>query len=250
MRGLAGKRIIVAGSATGIGAATARRLAAEGARLVLGDANTEGVEKIATEIGAPWRAFDLADADSIATLVSGACAELGGLDGVANVAADTSQATVLRDVDLMDMDLGLWQHTLQTNLIGTAWIIKQCLPHLIEAGGGAIVNVSSEATVMGYPVPAAYAASKAGVNTLARHVATRWGKQNIRCNSVSPGAVLSEKMYAMGEEYIQSMRDGTPHARLGEPEDLAASIAFLLSDDGEWVTGQVWSVNGGTFLRE
>jgi NAD(P)-dependent dehydrogenase (short-subunit alcohol dehydrogenase family) len=250
MRGLKGKRILVAGSASGIGAATARRLAAEGAHPFLGDIDEAGVAAVAAEIGAVWSRYDLADAASITAMVATAADTLGGLDGVANVAADLRREILDHDGDLLEMDLDVWRHTLNSNLVGFAWTIKEVLPHLMDAGGGAIVNVSSDATVSGYPVPAAYAASKAGINTLARHVATRWGKAKIRCNSISPGAVLSDSMRAMGEEYLKQMQAQTPHERLGEPDDLAASIAFLLSDDGAWVTGQVWSVNGGTALRE
>lgn len=250
MRGLQGKRILVAGSATGIGAAIARRLAEEGAHVALGDINADGVKEVAASINAPWTQFDLVDTDSIDQLVEFATRELGGLDGVANVAADTRQSQVLADAELLGMDLATWHRALNANLLGFAWIINKSLPHLLEAGGGSIVNVSSDATSSPYPVPVAYAASKAGINTLARHVSSRWGKNKIRCNTVSPGAVLSEAMYAMGEEYIESMTLGAPHYRLGQPADLAATIAFLLSDDAEWVSGQVWSVNGGSHMRE
>lgn len=250
VNGLKGKRILVAGCATGIGAATAKRLAAEGASLVLGDINEAGLQAVARSVDAPWQIFDLADTESIDELVSFAVERLGGLDGVASVAADTRQSQVLRDLELLDMDPELWRHALNVNLIGLAWIANKTLPHLLETGGGSIVNVTSDATVSPYPVPVAYSASKAGINAMTRHVSSRWGKQGIRCNAVSPGAVMSEAMYAMGEEYIESMRAGSPHARLGEPEDLAATIAFLLSDDAEWVSGQVWSVNGGSYMRE
>src|SRR5699024_9125208 len=127
---------------------------------------------------------------------------------------------------------------------------RAVIPHLVDAGGGAIVNVTSDATATGYPVPPAYAASQAGINTVTRHVAARWGAEKIRRHAISPGPVASGKMPALAEDDAAEMLKGAPLRRLGEPADLAASIAFLMSDDGAWVTGQVWSVNGGTLLRE
>lgn len=256
MRGLRGKRILVAGSASGIGAATAVRLGEEGARLVLGDLDEDGAQAVAqrvTAAGGSARAvrFDLVDPDSIDALVAAAVAELGGLDGVANVAADTSPDTINADVAVVDMDVALWEHTLRANLIGFALIAKHAVPHLVEAGGGAIVNISSGAAWAGEDVRPAYAASKAGINTLTRHLAKAYGKQGVRANSVAPGAVFTEAFEAnMGERAKEWMLAIAATNRIGYPADLANTIAFLLSDDAEWVTGQVWSTNGGSLLRE
>jgi NAD(P)-dependent dehydrogenase (short-subunit alcohol dehydrogenase family) len=251
-----GKRILVAGSATGIGAATAIRLGEKGANLILGDLNEEGANTVAERIttaGGSARAlrFDLADAESIDSLVAAAVAHLGGLDGVANVAADTSPETIGGDKAVLDMDVALWEHVLRTNLIGFAVIAKHAIPHLVGAGGGAIVNVSSGAAWAGEDVRPAYAASKAGVNTLTRHLAKAYGKQGVRANSVAPGAVFTESFRTnMGEAAKEWMLRLSATNRIGYPEDLANTIVFLLSDDAEWVSGQVWSVNGGAFLRE
>lgn len=256
MRGLSGKRILVAGSATGIGAATARRLAEEEARLHLGDVNADGLSAVVEELrgaGADVSSsvFDLVDAASVEALVRDAVEHLGGLDGVANIAADLSPATIGNDVALLDMDVAIWEQTLRANLIGYALIAKQALPHLIEAGGGSIVNTSSGASWIGEDTRPAYAASKAGINTVTRHIAKAYGKQNIRANSVSPGAVMSETALAtMSEEFKDQMRAGLTLTRLGEPADLAQSICFLLSDDTTWVSGQVWNVNGGAGFRD
>lgn len=192
MRGLEGKRIIVAGSATGIGAATARRLAEEGARVLLGDINTDGVRAVAEEIGMPWRTFDLVSDESVNALVDAAKDELGGLDGAALIAADITPATIGNDHDLLEMDVDIWKHTLDVNLIGYARIMKRAIPLLLEAGGGAFVSVSSDAAIIGEPTRPAYAAAKAGIEALTRHVASRWGKENIRAMAVAPGMVLSE----------------------------------------------------------
>lgn len=232
MRGLEGKRIIVAGSATGIGAATARRLAEEGARVLLGDINTDGVRAVAEEIGMPWRTFDLVSDESVNALVDAAKDELGGLDGAALIAADITPATIGNDHDLLEMDVDIWKHTLDVNLIGYARIMKRAIPLLLEAGGGAFVSVSSDAAIIGEPTRPAYAAAKAGIEALTRHVASRWGKENIRAMAVAPGMVLSEAAKAnVGEEFLEQMLQTHRMPRLGDPADLAASISFLLSDD-------------------
>ena len=256
MRGLTGKRILVAGGATGIGAATAVRLGEEGARLYLGDLNDAGARDVAGKIrdaggDAEAARFDLADADSVATLVAGAAEHLGGVDGLANVAADLSPETLGNDVALLEMDPAVWERTLRANLIGFALLAKQAIPHLIAAGGGAIVNTSSGASWAGETTRPAYAASKAGINALTRHIASTYGKQGVRANSVSPGAVLSETaLRTMGEKFQAKLLRGVTVGRLGKPEDLAQTIAFLLSDDADWVSGQVWSVNGGGGFRD
>ena len=249
MRGLQDKRIIVAGSATGIGAEVARRLTEEGAKVLLGAINTVGVQQLADELGAPWRHFDLADDGSVLKLVGAAATELGGLDGVANVAADLSPGTIGNDVDLLDMDPQIWQKTLNVDLIGFARVTKAALPLLVHAGGGSIVNVSSEAAVMGETTRPAYAAAKAGVEALTRHVASTWGKDKIRCNSVAPGLLIPEGAPIESSDFVKDAVKGQPIPRIGRPADLAATIAFLLSAESEWITGQAWSINGGGSYR-
>ncbi|TMR94238.1 SDR family NAD(P)-dependent oxidoreductase [Nonomuraea basaltis] len=257
MRGLTGKRIVVAGGASGIGAATAERLAAEGAAVVVGDVNIDAAEATAkriTDTGATALAveFDLGDESSVGALVDTAVTQLGGVDGLYNVAADVSAETLGRDGDLLDMDPAVWRRTLEVNLIGFALTSRAVLPLLLEQGGGAIVNTSSLAAHVGDHARAAYQTSKAGINALTRHIASRWGKQAIRCNCVSPGVVLTEsaQKMALSPEAMEFTRMTLPSTRLGKPEDLAGIVAFLLSDDGEWINGQVWSVNGGAMLRE
>ena len=256
MRGLEGKTIIVASGASGIGAATARRLAEEGARVLIGDVNEAGltatVDRLRAAGGvveAKW--FDLADAGSIRELV-GTCVErFGAIDGLVNVGADIEIARREMGHDLLDMDIADWQRTLRVNLIGHALTIGAAIPHLVAAGGGAIVGVSSAAAQGGFADAPAYAVSKAGLNALARHVARRWGKDNIRCNYIAPGWILSEAAlaYLTREKHDEAVA-ALPLTRLGTPEDTAALIAFLLSDDGAWITGQVVAINGGAAFRD
>lgn len=248
---LKGKRILVAGSGRNVGAETARKLAAEGAVLFLGDINEEAVQSVAEEIGAKSSWFDLADLDSIEKLVSQAVDHLGGLDGVANVAADISPGLLNNDLDLLEMKTEIWERTLNANLIGYAHIIKNALPHILKEESGAIVNVSSGSYFMGEDTRPAYAASKAGVNTLTRHVASRWGKDNVRCNAVAPGMIVTETASDLvDDDYLKESLKGVPLTRLGQSSDIANGIAFLLSDEAEWITGQVININGGATYRD
>ena len=257
MRNLQGKRIIVAGGASGIGAATAERLGAEGAAVVIGDINIDAAQATAKRVAdaggtALAVAFDLADEQSARDLVTTAVEQFGGVDGLYNVGADVSADVLGRDGDLLTMDPAVWRRTLEVNLIGYAFTARAVLPLLLEQGGGTIVNTSSAAAHVGDHSRAAYQSSKAGINALTRHIANRWGKQGIRCNCVSPGIVLTEsaKTMALSDEVLAFAQMTIPSPRFGKPEDLAGVVAFLLSDDAEWINGQVWSINGGALLRE
>lgn len=256
MKGLKGKRIVVAGCATGIGEATVERLAAEGAELFLGDVNDTGMAIVIERVSGggakvDGRRFDLLDPASIETLLEAATAFLGGLDGIANVAAAITPDIIGKDGPLLEMDVEIWDKTLRGNTTGLALLCKHALPHLIAGGGGAIVNVTSGASWVGEDTRPAYAASKAGLNAVTRHIARAYGKQNIRANCISPGFVTDpKKPKNVPDEWIAAVLDMQSLPRLGIPDDEASGIAFLLSDDAEWVTGQVWNINGGTGFRD
>jgi NAD(P)-dependent dehydrogenase (short-subunit alcohol dehydrogenase family) len=257
MKGLNGKRIVIAGGGNGIGAATSERLGAEGAAVVIGDINLDAAQATAKRIAdtggtALAVEFDLADEQSARALVDTAVDQLGGVDGLYNVGADVSADVLGRDGDLLDMDPAVWRRTLEVNLIGYAYTARAVLPLLLEQGGGAVINTSSAAAHVGDHARAAYQTSKAGINALTRHIANRWGKQGIRANCVSPGVVLTEsaEKMALSPEALEFARQTMPSTRFGRPEDLAGVVTFLLSDDAEWINGQIWSINGGALLRE
>jgi NAD(P)-dependent dehydrogenase (short-subunit alcohol dehydrogenase family) len=256
MRGVRDKTFVIAGGATGIGAATAERLAAEGASVAIGDINVAGATAAAQRIAeSGGRAiaveFDLADEGSVRKLVDATIAEFGAIHGLHNVGADLSEDNLGRDTTILDTGMDVWLRTLDVNLLGYVRTIRAVLPHLLEQGGGSIVNTSSGAALGSDPSHVAYGASKAAVNHLTRHVAVNWGKHNIRSNGVMPGLVMGETQERQNDLQLQQafLMFGKT-SRLGRPDDLAAVTAFLLSDEAEWITGQVWYIGGGSHLRQ
>jgi NAD(P)-dependent dehydrogenase (short-subunit alcohol dehydrogenase family) len=256
MKGLKDKRFIVAGGATGMGAALAERLVAEGARIVVGDVNAPALKATVAglvEQGGTAEAviFDLADEASIENLVAQTVRMLGGLDGVASTAADLSAATLGNDHDVLRMDARIWERTNQVNLIGHAILMRATIPHLVAAGGGSIVLTSSANAYYGYTSHPAYSASKAGLHALMRAVARLSGKQKVRCNVVAPGLVLTAGAKVnLARETHDYVVNQMAMDRLGEPDDIASALAFFLSDESAWITGQVLSVNGGLAFRD
>jgi NAD(P)-dependent dehydrogenase (short-subunit alcohol dehydrogenase family) len=248
MQGLNDKVIVVAGGATGIGAATSKRLAEEGAKVVVGDINVEAAKATADAIDGRHLRFDITSEADCKALVELAVTEFGGLDGVFTVAADTSKETLGRDSesDLLTVPLEVWQRTLDVNLTGTFLMTRSALPALLSRGGGSIVNTLSGLVFYGSPVRPAYLASKSALIALTRHVATRWGKEGIRCNAVAPGFVMTEQVaHNVPQEERDMVLASNRSTRHGRPEDIAASVSFLLSDDAEWINGQMHLVNGG-----
>ncbi|HLG86840.1 MAG TPA: SDR family oxidoreductase [Alphaproteobacteria bacterium] len=253
MRGLSGKVAIVAGGATGIGAATALRLATEGATVVVGDINIADAERVAGQIAerggrAMAVRFDVSDDRSVANLVAAAVESYGGLDVMHANAADLSLCA--RDSDAVDISLEIFDRTIAVDLRGHLLCTRHAVPALLKRGGGSMIYTSSGAAYVGEPVRVAYAIAKAGITALMRHVASRWGKEGIRANAIAPGFVLTEGAKAqVPKERRQEMIEKGRSTRLGESDDIAAMVAMLASDDGEWINGQVISVDGGITMR-
>jgi NAD(P)-dependent dehydrogenase (short-subunit alcohol dehydrogenase family) len=254
LSGLADKVAVVAGGATGIGAATAARLADEGCLVVVGDIAVDAalrtVDGIVASGGtATAVAFDLADPDSVAALFDTAATTYGGVDAVFAVGAD--MGAIRADTDVVDIDLEVWDRVMTVNLRGYVATMKNAIPRMLARGGGAIVNMSSAAAFQGEPTRPAYATAKAGIGALTRHIASRWGKDGIRCNAVAPGFTATEAIKSAPQwpelEAAALRRIRGP--RVGAPDDIAALVTFLLSQEGEWINGQVINIDGGTVLR-
>ena len=249
MQGLKNKVILICGGGSGIGAETARRLAAEGAQVAIGDINLDTAQSVASAIVETGQQaiavhYDQADEASIQQLFDRTIDHFGKLDGVFANAADLS--IVFDDQDILHNDVRIWERSLSVNMTGTALIIRAALPLLLKQGGGSIVCTSSSASTVGEEERPAYAASKAGINALCRHVASRWGRENIRCNAVAPGFIITETIQKnMPQKMLDKMLRHVRSPRHGATQDIAAAVTFLLSNDGEWVNGQVWHVNGG-----
>ena len=254
MRGLTGKVVVVVGGATGLGAATAARLATEGSLVVVGDIADDAAQRTAKDIVAAGGTamavgFDLADPDSVEGLIRSGETAFGGVDAVFNVGADMS--TLRADSDVVDIDFDVWDRVMAVSLRGYVAAMKHAIPRILERGGGAIVNMTSAAAFQGEPTRPAYATAKAGIGALTRHVASRWGKEGIRCNAVAPGFTATDVIRSVPQwpELEAAALRRIRGTRVGDPDDVAALVAFLMSDEGAWINGQVINIDGGTILR-
>ncbi len=249
---LDGKIVIVAGGATGIGAATAEKLASGGAAVMVGDINMAEAEATAARIvaaGGMAAAIrcDIGDEASVAAMVKATVGLHGGFDAIHINAADLS--IIGQDLDVLEVSMDIFDRTIAVDLRGHVLCTRHALPELLRRGGGTIVYTTSGAAFIGEPTRVSYAIAKNGLHALMRHVASRWGKQGIRANAVSPGLVLSETAQAnLGPELLAMNLADARSPRLGRPSDIAGAVAFLISDEGEWINGQVVVVDGGRLL--
>jgi NAD(P)-dependent dehydrogenase (short-subunit alcohol dehydrogenase family) len=255
VRGLVDKIAVVAGGGSGIGAASAVRLGEEGVQVVVGDLDGDNAEGVAARIRkdggrAVAAQFDISVDESVAALCGVAVDEFGGVDLLHANAADMTEAAILSDTDAVDVELGVFDRTIAVNLRGHLLCTRHAIPLMLERGGGAIVYTSSAVSISGEPQRPSYGMSKSAINGLMRHVSSRWGREGIRANCVAPGMVLSQTLLEHSDEAFRDFALSLGRLdRLGEPEDIAAAVAFLLSDDAAWITAQVLSVDGGTAVR-
>jgi NAD(P)-dependent dehydrogenase (short-subunit alcohol dehydrogenase family) len=148
------------------------------------------------------------------------------------------------------VDLAVFDRTISVNLRGFLLCTRHAIPRMLERGGGAIVYTSSAAGHVGEPQRPSYGISKSGINALMRHVSSRWGREGIRANCVAPGLVLTKTIRDNSDDAFRDFALSLGRVdRLGEPEDIAAAVAFLMSDDAAWITAQVLSVDGGSTVR-
>jgi NAD(P)-dependent dehydrogenase (short-subunit alcohol dehydrogenase family) len=253
MEGLSGKVGIVTGAASGIGRATAMLLAREGVSVVVADINGEGAEETVRLIEkdggvALARVTDVYDEESIAGAVAAAVDMFGSLQLLHNNAIDV--AMLGRDGPVTQMEVEVWDRTMAVNLRGPMLGCKHAIPHMIAAGGGAIVTTSSAAGQLGDLALSAYGVCKAGIDNLTRYVATQYGKQNIRCNTVAPGLVRTPMMEAnLPKELVGLYESNHLTPSIGRPENIADAVVFLLSDGAKFITGQRLNVDGGLTIH-
>jgi NAD(P)-dependent dehydrogenase (short-subunit alcohol dehydrogenase family) len=247
-----GKIAIVTGGGGNIGRATAHRLASEGASVTVADLNSDAAAIVVAEIEADGgtaraQATDVTEPDAVEAMVRDTVAAYGGLDVLHNNAA--AIALNGKDQDVVTMELDTWRQVLDVNLTGPMLGCRFAIPAMLERGGGVIVNTASAAAFYGSTSLAAYGTSKAGLVALTRYVATAYGDRGIRCNAVAPGVVVDKAMQdALGGPMGDTLRRYTTShlvGRLGYPEEVAAAVAYLASDDGAFVTGETLRVDGG-----
>jgi NAD(P)-dependent dehydrogenase (short-subunit alcohol dehydrogenase family) len=253
MNRLEGKTILVAGGG-GIGGGLARRFAAEGANVVLGDVVVDDAQSVVREIVASGGSavatrLDGADEASARKAVALACEKFGGLDGMhANFANFIEQDD---SVGALELPMADFDETMRVNLRGYLVCTRAAVPALLERGGGSLIYTSSPAACKGEPVRLAYAVAKAGVEAIMRHVANRYGAKGIRANCIAPGSTIHERLEKELDDATMEWLLGLAiiKSRLGRPEDIAAMAALLMADEGSYITGQVIGVDGGVVMR-
>jgi 2-hydroxycyclohexanecarboxyl-CoA dehydrogenase len=243
---LAERTALVTGGASGIGAATCRRLAAEGARVAVTDVDMDAARRMAGEIDSEAYELDVRSDDSIRAAVAAAERDLGRIDVLVNNAGYDEWGW------FTETDPALWDRVLAVNLRGVLAVTHRVLPGMQERRRGRIVNTASEAGRVGSSGSAAYSAAKAGVIGFTKTIAVENGRYGITCNAVAPGPIETpllmgapERLGDVGKRLVETMVGATTLRRLGQPEEVAAAIAFLASDDASFVTGQSLGVSGG-----
>jgi len=249
MKRLAGKIALITGAASGIGLATAQRLAAEGAVVALADINlaqaTAAAQSLEAAHGAKAHAFafDAADEEQCTALVAETVAAFGGLDVLVNCAG------IMEWSRAQDYESARWDRVLKINLYAVFYVSRAALPHLLAAEGN-IVNISSAAGLQGMPYAAAYCASKSGVIGLTRSLAVEYADQGVRVNAICPGAVdtpMTRDAAPIPDwaDLAKIYRMAPKTGKASAPEEIAATVAYLASNDACNVTGTVISVDGG-----
>jgi NAD(P)-dependent dehydrogenase (short-subunit alcohol dehydrogenase family) len=248
---LHGKSAIVTGAGGGVGMATARALAAGGASVVCVDVDAEGALRASAAVHAAGAAavpvvVDIASEAGCAEMVEAAMELCGRLDILHNNAALTDPATVALDRGLCETTIEVFHRVMNVNLRGPYLGCRAAIPRMTATGGGVIVNTSSVYSMIGDDVLAAYSISKGGLNALTRHVATAYGREGIRCNSIVLGVVNTPTMNrAKDSPRVRGYVEATLTGRPVEPAEIGAAVAFLASDAAVSITGQIIPIDGG-----
>ena len=241
---LEGKVAIITGSASGIGAASARLFAGEGAKVCIVDIDEEKGWEVAADINesggdAFFQRLDIVSESDWAEGVNEVVARYGKINVLVNCAAAAHYAKV-EETTVED-----WDHVMAVNGKGTFLGTREVIPHMRRAGGGAIINISSGAGLVGQAWSAAYNASKAAVHLLAKCTAIQYARDGIRCNSVHPGAIDTQMLHAGTTQIGDSEASDRPMGRMGTPEEIGYGVLFLASDESSYMTGTELIIDGG-----
>ncbi len=241
------KTALVTGASRGIGKACAHVLASAGFRVVLASRSLQNLEEVAASIkdngGETFVVeMDLSNRDSIANAITSAAKDFGRIDVLVNNGGITKDGLAVR------MKQADWQLVLETNLSGAFYATQQVLAGMMRERWGRIVNISSVVGETGNAGQANYVASKAGLIGLTKSLAQEVGSRNITVNAIAPGYIETDMTHGLSAELKQKMLDLTPLKRMGTPEDIAAAVKFLVSEEASFITGHVLDVNGGLYM--
>ncbi|MGD0082706.1 MAG: 3-oxoacyl-ACP reductase [Acidimicrobiales bacterium] len=242
---LDGKVAVITGAASGIGRASARRFAAEGARVVVADLADEPGEALAAEIGGLYVHADVTEADSVDAMYDEAIAHFGGLD----VCFNNAGISPPDDDSILETGIDAWNRVQQVNLTSVFLCCKSGIARLLEHGGGSVINTASFVAILGAATSQiSYSASKGGVLSMSRELGVQFARQGVRVNALCPGPVntpLLQELFAKDPERAARRLVHVPMGRFGEPEEIAAAAAFLASDDASFITASTFLVDGG-----
>lgn len=236
---------IITGGASGIGLATAHRFAAEGAQVVIADLDQATGEAAASEVGGVFRAVNVADEAQVDAVFDGVAAEFGRID----VAFNNAGISPADDDSIETTELPAWDRVQDVNLKSVYLCSRAALRHMVPAGRGSIINTASFVALLGSATSQiSYTASKGGVLAMTRELGVQFARQGIRVNALCPGPVntpLLQELFAKDPERAQRRLVHVPMGRFAEPEELAAAVAFLASDDASFITATAFVVDGG-----
>jgi NAD(P)-dependent dehydrogenase (short-subunit alcohol dehydrogenase family) len=242
---LSGRTAVVTGGCSGIGLATARRFAAEGASVVIGDVDTARGKEVADELHGLYVDCDVTDADQVVALFAAAHEQFGSID----VAFNNAGINPPDDSSILDTGLESWRRVQEVNLTSVFLCCKAVIPYMQAQGKGSIINTASFVAVMGAATSQiSYSASKGGVLAMSRELGVELARQGIRVNALCPGPVntpLLQELFASDPERAARRLVHVPLGRFAEPDEIAAAVAFLASDDSSFITASQFMVDGG-----
>lgn len=236
--------VIVLGVASDIGAACARQIAETGANVVVADRDAAATSRLAGEIGGLAVTCDVTDEAQIAAMVASAVDYIGRIDGLVSLTAATGDRHPGSET-IVSMDAAAWDHSFSVNLRGPMLAAKHVIPQMARSGGGSIVHISSTAAILSLGSLPAYASSKAGMHALTQSIATAHGNDRIRCNTVAPGFIRTSTTAKMDPRFFDMTQRHNLLPFIGEPDDIAAPVCFLITDAARYITGQLIAVDGG-----